>query len=187
MPLIEQAAAVTEIARRTPHRHHDSAGRTATARITPLRLASASVECVHAEDDVAEGWVNHRRIMRPRPGPAMGKRQCGQFGQERLAGSSRAVARVSCMATMIFGRERAVFGSQSISRVRRKIAMEFERAVVHAFGAKKSNFAPNGGGIAAVHNRTSLMAQCSARISSDGMFSAVLPSVFCKLSSLTAS
>jgi hypothetical protein len=38
---------------------------------------------------------------------------------------------------------------------------------------KKYSFAPNKGDIGAVHNPTSLMAQCSARISSDGMFSAV--------------
>jgi hypothetical protein len=46
--------------------------------------------------------------------------------------------------------------------------------------------APNEGGLADFNKLTSLMAQYPARISSDGMFSAVLPSVFHNLLSLTA-
>src|SRR5487761_2182050 len=48
------------------------------------------------------------------------------------------------------------------------------------------SFAPHEGGLAGIHNPTSLVAQCSARISSDGMFSALLPSVYRNLLSSTA-
>jgi hypothetical protein len=55
------------------------------------------------------------------------------------------------------------------------------------FWSDRREFAPNAGGYPDIHNPRSLVAQCSARILADGMFSALLPSVHRNLSSLTAS